>query len=139
MSIEFKHAVTINCDTKTAYEAIVLAKNIVNFFPNESSGDLQVGSLVEWTWDTMKCPVTVNELEENKRISFSWQAYKIDYDTTSIIELEEKGAATKVSVKEYGWKEDENSIASAVEHSSGWMHFLLCMKAWVEHGIDLRA
>ena len=29
-------------------------------------------------------------------------------------------------------------IARCIEQTQGWMHFLCCMKAYLEHGINLR-
>jgi len=138
MSIEFKHAVIINCSLQTAYQAIVLAESIVRFFPTEASGNMEAGKVIEWKWGTQQCDIKVSELEVNKCIKFDWQAHKVDYDTSTVIELEEKDSKTKVIVKESGWLQDEEGITSAIEHSAGWMHFLLCMKTWLEHGIDLR-
>lgn len=139
MAIEFKHAVLIKCDIQTAYEAIVRASNIVRFFPTEASGDLEAGKTVIWKWGTQQqCDVKVVEMEENKRIEFLWLAHKVEYETLAVIELEEKDSKTKVLVRESGWLSDDAGIVSSLEHSAGWMHFLLCMKVWLEHGIDLR-
>jgi len=46
--------------------------------------------------------------------------------------------ATVVHVKESGWPADAEGIANCVQQTQGWMHMLCCLKAYLEHGINLR-
>ena len=46
--------------------------------------------------------------------------------------------ATVVHINESGWPPDAEGIANCVRQTQGWMHMLCCLKAWLEHGINLR-
>lgn len=138
MSIDVKHSVLINCNIIAAYEAFTSAANIVHFFPNEAKGDMKTGTVVEWTWGNQMCPVTVLDIVDNEKVVFSWQAFNVEYDTITTFTFEEKDGKTKVTARETGWGMGDSDLKSVIEHSAGWMHCLLCMKAWLEHGIDLR-
>ena len=139
MSIEIRHAVQIQCPVRDAYEALTIATKVIRFFPNEAHGDMKTGTVIEWKWGQQLCPVTVLDMVENEKVVLSWQAFNVDYDTVVTFTFDEKEGKTKVTVRESGWESSEKEIRSIIEHSAGWMHFLLCMKAHIEHGIDLRA
>ena len=40
---------------------------------------------------------------------------------------------------EAGWRDDAKSIANSYGNAGGWMHMMLCLKGYLEYGINLRA
>ncbi len=46
--------------------------------------------------------------------------------------------STMLSISEQGWLTDEAGLKGSHDNCSGWTHMALCLKAFVEHGIDLR-
>lgn len=60
-------------------------------------------------------------------------------ETLTEIMLESKGIkSTLVRITESGWPLDESGVLKCMGQTEGWTHFLCCLKAYVEHGIDLR-
>ena len=41
-------------------------------------------------------------------------------------------------VSEGGWRNDESGTRSSYRNCGGWMHMACCMKAYLDHGINLR-
>jgi uncharacterized protein YndB with AHSA1/START domain len=45
---------------------------------------------------------------------------------------------TLVSVAEEGWRETETGLRASYGNCQGWMQMLCALKAYKEHGINLR-
>ncbi len=45
---------------------------------------------------------------------------------------------TLVTISEAGWPANEAGLKSCIGNTEGWTGMLCAMKAWVEHGINLR-
>lgn len=43
-----------------------------------------------------------------------------------------------VTIAEAGWRDDEAGVSSSYQNCEGWTQMLCCLKAWLEHGINLR-
>jgi hypothetical protein len=43
-----------------------------------------------------------------------------------------------LSISEQGWKTDAPGIKGSLDNCGGWTHMAMCLKAYIEHGIDLR-
>ena len=41
-------------------------------------------------------------------------------------------------MSESGWPPDDQGIQRCLEQMQGWVHMLCCLKAYLEHGINLR-
>ena len=46
--------------------------------------------------------------------------------------------ATLVTIAEGGWRETETALKASYGNCMGWSQMLCAMKAWIEHGINLR-
>lgn len=46
--------------------------------------------------------------------------------------------ATLVTIAEAGWREGEAGLRKSYLNCEGWSQMLCCMKAYLEHGINLR-
>jgi uncharacterized protein YndB with AHSA1/START domain len=51
----------------------------------------------------------------------------VDGDTRTLVEIEE-----------HGWHHTEAGVKSSYGNCMGWAQMLAALKAWVEHGINLR-
>jgi uncharacterized protein YndB with AHSA1/START domain len=49
-----------------------------------------------------------------------------------------EGGRTLVSIGESGWRETDRGLAASYGNCMGWSQMLCAMKAWIEHGINLR-
>jgi uncharacterized protein YndB with AHSA1/START domain len=121
------------------YEAIVDPKKMSNYFISKGSGRLDEGKPVTWTWDDwhMQADARPNKIEPDRFISFF--ASPEGEETLTEIRL---GAvdpsATVVRITESGWRKDDHGIAMLARQTQGWTGFLFCLKAFLEHGVNLR-
>lgn len=128
------------------FAAVVSRRQLTRYFTDSSDRDLAPGTRVTWTWqDWGDHPVTVERVEPNARIelilnSSDWNKTEGDgYDVRVVFEFEAlDDDSTRVTVSEEGWKEDPPGLKASHENCGGWMHMITCLKAWLEHGIDLR-
>jgi len=128
------------------YDAIVSSNRLNRYFTERSSGDLAEGACITWHWeDWGDFPVTVKKMEKDRRIELAldarrWQKTKDDsYEVLIVFEFEvlETGG-TKLSISEEGWKSDADGLKASDDNCSGWTHMAMCLKGYIEHGIDLR-
>lgn len=128
------------------YDAIVSGDRLTKYFVNRTSGDLVEGARIAWHWDLYgDNHVVVKTLEKNRRIvlaldSRDWQKTADEaYAVQVVFELEAlDDGGTALSISEEGWKTDAPGLKASHENCGGWMHMAMCLKAFVEHGIDLR-
>lgn len=121
-------------------EAIVDPAKMSHYFITTGSGRMEPGKTIRWTFDDADAAlvVTVRQVEADRLVTFLWSASGVE--TLVSIRLEPDGMdATKVKVSSDGWPADAQGIARCLEETGGWMHFLCCLKAHVEYGINLRA
>jgi uncharacterized protein YndB with AHSA1/START domain len=51
----------------------------------------------------------------------------------------DNGTRTLVEIAEEGWRETEGALKASSGNCQGWSQMLCALKAWLEHGINLRA
>lgn len=129
------------------FDAIVSSDKLCNYFTDRTSGDLEEGAEVHWHWahHDPELPVVVDEIVANKLIrltldSKKWEKTRDEaYDVAVIFEFEPLGEdSTMLSISEQGWKTDADGLKGSHDNCGGWSHMAMCLKAWIEHGIDLR-
>ncbi|SLJ87024.1 SRPBCC domain-containing protein [Salegentibacter salarius] len=83
-------------------------------------------------------PVNVLKLVPGEFISFEWEgaAEKTLLVEISLAEVSE--TSTLVKISEGKMKADEMGIQWYGGNTEGWANFLACLKAYLEHGINLR-
>lgn len=124
------------------FEAVVDPKKLSGYFTKTASGRLAPGATVMWSFPEFpeEFPVKVKEVVPDERIVLEWEAQEGGYDTR--IEMKFKpldDGATMVQISESGWRDTPKGIESSYSNCGGWMHMMCCMKAYVEHRINLRA
>ncbi len=127
------------------FDAIVSSEKMQRYFVNGSSGDLVVGDTVIWHWDHYgENPIVVKKIVANELIELAldskdWDKTKNDaYEVLVIFEFEELEGGTMLSISEQGWKTDADGLKGSHDNCGGWSHMAMCLKAYIEHGIDLR-
>ena len=138
-ALEAKAELRIARPPTEVFEAIVDPEKMSRYFISSGSGRLETGKSVEWTWADVGARMTIKsgEVVSPQRISFRWPA--TGAETSVEIRLEPSAEnATLVKVVERGWNPDAAGIASYAQQIGGWVHMLLCLKAFLEHGINLR-
>jgi uncharacterized protein YndB with AHSA1/START domain len=111
------------------------------FSTGGASGPLREGSTVTWKFGDVpgEYPVRVTKLVPDERIEFAWETNSGGYDTQVVMTFEPADAGgTLVRVAESGWKADPAGLQDSYGNCGGWTQMLCCLKAWLEHGINLR-
>jgi uncharacterized protein YndB with AHSA1/START domain len=139
-SIGFTVRQAIGRPVAEVFRAVVEPEKLCSYFTATASAPLEAGSTVRWTWEGGEADTAhVHDVIPDRRIVLGWKAYRVDYETRCVFEFEASGEGrTVIRVSESGWQNDPEGRASSYEHCQGWTHMLLCLKAWLEHDIDLR-
>lgn len=121
------------------FEALVDPAITSRFWFSKGSGRLETGKHVRWDWEMygVHGEVDVKAIEENRRILIEWGGP--DNPTSVEWTFEPKGEdRTFVTVKNWGFSGDPETVVAAALDSTGGFSFLLAaMKAYLEHGIEL--
>ena len=128
------------------FEAVVDPDQLSRYFTTGGAvGRLEPGATGQWDFADFPgaFPVDVVEVETNRRIVLRWEAGDSGegdrYQTTVTMEFEPLGDdRTLVTIAEEGWRPTEAGQQLAFGNCEGWSGVLLCMKGWLEHGLNLR-
>lgn len=136
--LQVKTQIAIAKPTHEVFEAVVDPEKMSHYFISSGSGRIESGKTVHWVFDDVGVglDVKVQRVDRDRFVSFLWSASGAE----ALVEIQivSGDSATLVKVSESGWPADEKGIARCVEQTRGWTHFLCCMKAYLEHGINLR-
>lgn len=122
------------------FEAFVNPELTQRFWFTKSNGPVIAGKKLRWDWEMygVFTNVDVKEVEENKRILIEWNGP----ENPSLVEwtFEPQAAdRTFVVVKNFGFHGDADKIVEEALDSTGGFTFLLAaLKAFLEHGIELK-
>jgi uncharacterized protein YndB with AHSA1/START domain len=142
MSFGFSVSGRIAKPVAEVFDAVVNPKKLSGYFTtiNGASAPLVAGTIVTWWGDV---PVEVDEVAKDSRIVLRWDATgesgKPAYKTRIEMNFEPlEDDATFVTIAEAGWHEDAVGLKRSYLNCEGWSQMLACMKAYLEHGINLR-
>lgn len=128
------------------YEAVVDPEQLSRYFTTGGArGRLETGSEVTWDFADFPgaFPVEVIETDPPRRIVIAWdgEAAVSGARTTTTFEFEaiDRGARTLVTITESAWRPTSVGARNAFGNCEGWTGMLAALKAWLEHGINLRA
>jgi uncharacterized protein YndB with AHSA1/START domain len=158
MELRFTVQTKIQKPVNEVFDAVYNPAKLSGYFTTGGSdGPLDEGKTVLWTFnDTGSQPVTVPvkvaKAVRNKLIQFSWAAsegfydpvtgsvpHPGGYDTTVEMSFEPLGKnETLVKIVEGEWRSTEEGLQRSYGNCQGWMNMSCCLKAYLEHGINLR-
>lgn len=118
------------------FEAFINPEITKNFWFTKSSGKLEEGKTITWTWEMYDASseVQVLEIVPNRIIKTLWgsPANNVDY------EFQEMKNGTLVTIKSYGYEKSSEDMMRVInDNSGGFTTVLDGCKAWLEHGINL--
>ncbi len=138
----------INRPVAEVFAAIVDSQLLSKYFIDRADGPLVEGRRVIWHWKQYgDFPVVVTKLTANQLIeleldTLEWEKTGPEEEVCKIVvsmEMEAlDDASTMLSISERGWKTDASGLKASHENCSGWTHMAMCLKAYLEHGLDLR-
>ncbi|MBN9681395.1 MULTISPECIES: SRPBCC domain-containing protein [unclassified Corallococcus] len=140
MEPKFQVQLKIRKPVAQVFEAVVNPAKLSGYFVKTSSGPLAAGTTVKWSFAEApgEFDVIAREVTANERIVFEWPTDD-GYDTRvemSFVPLD--AGNTMVKISESGWRPDEKGITASYGNAGGWMHMMLCLKGYLEYGINLR-
>jgi len=121
------------------FEAFVDPDVTTKFWFTRSSGRLEAGEQVRWTWEMydISIAVTVKVIEPNRRIVIEWPGHK-GLTAVEFTFAPHAEGTTFVRIVESGFTGDGDEIVSQVADSTqGFSLVLAGAKALLEHGIRL--
>jgi uncharacterized protein YndB with AHSA1/START domain len=121
------------------FDSIIDPEKMSRYFISGSTGRMESGKTLTWTWTDYEGEheIKVGKIEKDKTVSFEWNGSGVN--CVVVITLEAKGEnQTLVKVTESEWPADYKGANQCMGQVEGWTHFLLCMKAYLEYGINLR-
>lgn len=121
------------------YEAFVDPGTTTRFWFTGSSGRLEPGARVTWTWAMygVSTDLVVKARDPGRRILIDWD---MDSEPTEVAwKFEARGDQTWVTVRNRGFSGSPDQQASkAIDSTGGFALVLAGAKIWLEHGIDPR-
>lgn len=138
--IEAKAEMLIRKPVAEVFEAFTNPEITSRFWFTKGSGTLEQGARVRWDWEMYDVSVLVDvrEIEENRRIRIDWGTADEPPTTVEWIFTPYGDHATFVSVRNFGFHGDQDSIvAQALDSTGGFTWVLAGLKAYLEHGIQL--
>jgi len=121
------------------FEAFMNPEITTKFWFTKSSGRLEAGKQVTWTWEMYNASslVTVKDVEQNKRILIEWSGY----GSPTMVEwifTPYGNDATFVSITNSGFSGDGDVLVKqALDSTGGFTWVLAGLKAYLEHNIML--
>ncbi|WP_026075221.1 SRPBCC domain-containing protein [Cellulomonas massiliensis] len=126
------------------YELVADPAELSRYFTTGGArGRLEAGADVSWDFADFpgRFPVTVVEAEPPHRIVIRWDGREsVEEQTTTTFTFApvDGGARTLVTITESSWRPTPAGAESAFGNCAGWTGMLAALKAWAEHGINLR-
>ncbi|MFD2517807.1 SRPBCC domain-containing protein [Salinimicrobium flavum] len=138
--LKISTAIQIARPVNDVFEAILEPDNMSNYFIAESSGRMEEGKTLQWKFPEFDewVEIEVVEITTDEYISFQWEGSKDKKLLVEITLLPMNGNSTLARVTEGEMEPDETGIKWLAQNTEGWANFLACLKAYLEHGINLR-
>ena len=160
MDLKFRVAARIARPVHEVFEAVADPGKLSNYFTTGgASGRLETGKTVTWDFHDYPgaFPVEVVEVVPDEKIVLKWDAAEGEapnlpdngprsdvaaapYKTTVTMTFTPLDGDTRtlVEIREEGWRETQSALQASYGNCQGWSQMLDALKAWVEHGINLR-
>ena len=123
------------------FEAFVNPEITTRFWFTKSTGRLEPGKHITWTWEMYDISVQVNvkEVDEDKRILIEWGNYG-SMTTVEWVFTPYESDKTYVSITNSGFQGDGDKVVKdALDSKGGFTWVLAGLKALLEHGLELNA
>ncbi|OWU86017.1 ATPase [Oceanicola sp. 22II-s10i] len=127
------------------FEAVVDPGILSEYFTTGGAkGRLTPGATVTWDFHDFPgaFPVFVTEVEQNTRIVLKWGGETPEHPANTLVTMRFEAledGRTLVSITEEGFDPGDDGIRQSYGNCMGWSQMICAMKAWLEHGINLRA
>src|SRR5215216_2091061 len=134
-----KAAMLIRKPVGEVFEAFIDPAVTSRFWFTKSTGRLEPGKHITWTWEMydISIQVEVKEIEVNKRILLEW-GNNGEMTTVEWIFTPYEDSATYVTITNSGFQGDGDKVVrDALDSTGGFTWVLAGLKALLEHKIEL--
>ena len=134
-----KAAMLIRKPVAEVFEAFIDPAITSRFWFTKSTGRLEAGKHVTWTWEMyeVSIDVEVKAIEVNKKILLDWGNYGA-MTTVEWIFSSHGDDMTYVTITNYGFQGDgDKVVGDALDSTGGFTWALAGLKALLEHNIEL--
>jgi len=157
MDLKFRVAARIARPVHEVFEAVADPGQLSEYFTTGGAkGRLETGTTVTWDFADFPgaFPVEVVEVVPDAKIVLKWKASEgeapnlpdseraashPDYRTTVTMTFAPlDDGRTLVEIAEEGWRENQGALKASYGNCQGWAQMQCALKAWLEHGINLR-
>lgn len=136
----------ISRPVEEVYEAVADPAGLSQYFTTGGAvGRLESGTSVQWDFADFPGAfrVEVRESSTPQRIVLSWDGESAQDESgmttvTFTFTPLDGNTRTLVSITESSWQPTREGAQNAFGNCMGWTGMLAAMKAWMEHGINLR-
>ena len=157
MNLKFRVAARIARPVHTVFEAVADPEQLSEYFTTGGAkGRLETGATVSRDFHDFPgaFPLEAVEVVPDERIVLRRDANEgeapnlegaefetVPYKTTVTMTFSplDNGTRTLVEIAEEGWRQTEGALKASYGNCQGWSQMLCALKAWLEHGINLRA
>lgn len=138
--LEIKTNLQIARSKNEVFEAIVDPEKMSNYFISHGSGRMEEGKTLEWAFPEFSesFEVKVTKAKAPEHVIFEWEGPEAKILEVQIQLEEVSENKTLVRVSEGKMENNPTGIRWLAQNTEGWANFLACLKAYLEHGINLR-
>jgi uncharacterized protein YndB with AHSA1/START domain len=121
------------------FAALIDPREMAHYFISGASGPMKAGAAVDWEFADVdaKLSVDVIDVEENRQVIFDWSACGPKTRVTIKLAADDP-TTTVVTINESRFPMDEDGVKRALGQNAGWTYTLCCLKAYLQHGVNLR-
>lgn len=154
MALKFEVSMRVARPVHEVFEAVADPAKLSGYFTTGGAvGRLETGATVQWDFADFPgaFPVEVVEVIQDERIVLRWEANEgvpddnqpvvgAAYMTTVTMSFSPLDGDTRtlVRIAEEGWRDTPTGLKASYGNCMGWTQMLASLKAFVEHGINLR-
>jgi uncharacterized protein YndB with AHSA1/START domain len=158
MELKFRVAARISRPVHEVFEAVADPDKLSSYFTTGGAkGRLETGATVTWDFHDFPgaFPVEVVEVVPDEKIVLRWDASEGEapnlpdseaedpapgYKTTVTMNFTplDADSRTLVEIREEGWRENQGALDASYGNCQGWSQMACALKAWLEHGVNLR-
>jgi len=151
MALKTKVSGRIAKPVHEVFEAVADPAKLSRYFATGAATKGRLASGTTATWDFHDFPgafpVRVLDVVPDKKIVLMWASNDDAADGQSFVPHDNRvtfdfegleDGRTLVTITEEGWGETPKGIKQALGNTEGWTGMLVGMKAWLEHGINVR-
>ncbi len=133
----FVERIYINASPERVFNAWTQGRELMRWFPIKAESEAKTGGRLYYAWlGDDKLETTYIKVVRNRSIEFPFGSH----GEKVRVKFRKKGSGCICELEQFDMKTDPKTKASThLGCATGWAFFLANLKAYLEHGIDLRS